>query len=179
MMDDCPLYLLSRRREAEERCDALGLDLWRKGNLGKSTQIARDPALTAARERVWAEMRRMGLSFPEIAQACGMTSHASIVAALIRMERRGEFVKVNSKPPKRNVTTADLERTAKQAKAETHDNTILEAVRDAWRLYAVFEDPAALDCVLELLDADAAKHDPDYKRPSVMRDIDRAKGEAA
>lgn len=49
---------------------------------------------------------------------------------------------------------------------EAHD--VLERIREQYRLFAAFEEQVHADCILELLERDAAAHDPDWRRPAVM-----------
>lgn len=54
------------------------------------------------------------------------------------------------------------------------DYPLLERIREQYLCFAGFGEQAHVDAILELLDADAAEHDPDWKRPEVMGKSPRA-----
>lgn len=68
----------------------VGIEIWRR--LPWSGRLARGVKgeLAEARRRVWALMRRpmpvtgLVMSYPEIAMACGLTSHSTVHEALNR-----------------------------------------------------------------------------------------------
>lgn len=62
---------------------------WTVGNVSRSNFVRNSPD-SEKRARVWAMMREerggVVLSYPEIARACGMTAHSTIVGAVRRLK---------------------------------------------------------------------------------------------
>lgn len=61
------------------------------GNLRKANNSGKGDSvrLTRDREVLWAALREDGYSFPVIAEATGGNCHASVMAAIARLRRRG------------------------------------------------------------------------------------------
>lgn len=160
MPKEIPQYLLASRIEAENRV-GVGPEIWAPcdtGHLTRSPQHAQD------RRAVVVELRRMGHSFPEIAEVCGIC-HSSAIYMVREYERdTGEIVVAGSRPPNgvRLSSTKAWMRTA-PAPERLSDHEFAEAVRDAWRCYAVFRDTDSLKTLFGILDDDAARHDPHYQ----------------
>lgn len=153
MPKEIPQYLLASRIEAENRV-GVGPEIW---TVCESGGLHRSPELKRRRMAVYVEMRAMGHSYTEIAEACGV-SHSSVIALVHEHERRtGTPVKPWSRPP-RGIQPPPLD-----ARQDLTEKEFFEGVRDAWRRYSVFRDQDSLMDLFGLLDDDAARHDPHYQ----------------